>query len=123
MTTKSVGCTRSTKTTIVMTAAGPEERTEVVMEGGPECQSMADKSEMGALFPTFQGGGTKGSILVDTKTVFGNPFGDSGFDLGGFKRDVVEDDVPDFRARSVKSTRLARKADFVGKGTETSDLD
>lgn len=97
---------------------------EVVMEGGPECQSMAGNSEMGAFFPSFQGGGTKGSIMGDTKTMFGNPFGtDSGFDLGGFKRDIVEDDVPDFSARSVKSTRLARKADFVGKGTETSDLE
>ncbi|KAL0970678.1 hypothetical protein UPYG_G00245600 [Umbra pygmaea] len=62
--------------------------------------------------------GTKGStrtVITDTNVGdFGeDPFG---MDLGAFARGNIEDDVPDFHARSVKtSIRSERQADYVGK--------
>lgn len=116
------------------------EKVEEVIEGGPECRGATDltKGGMSSLFPTLthtsssssssvstktvQTGGTKGSILGDSKTGFGDPFGtDVGIDLGAFLTDNAEDDIPDFHARSVKSTRVERQADYIGKGTKTSD--
>lgn len=79
------------------------------MEGGPECQ----KGGVNSFFPTFSGG-AKG-ITGETKGV--------GLDLGAFLTSDVDDDVPDFHARSVKTVRVEREADFVGKGTEISDLE
>lgn len=116
MTTKTVACTRSSRRTIVLVPSGPEERIEEVFEG-PECQNLAEPSKGGAnpFFPTFTGG-AKGSILGDTK-------GFGGMDLGAFVTGDVEDDVPDIHARSVKTTRVERQADFVGKGTKISDLE
>lgn len=73
------------------------------------------KGGMSTLFPTYTGG-AKGSMTVDTKS-----FG--GIDLGAFMTGDVDEDVPDFHARSVKTTRVEREADFVGKGTEISDLE
>ncbi|XP_069580702.1 fibrinogen alpha chain-like [Brachyistius frenatus] len=128
--TSSTSCTKSIRRTIVHTKDGPVERTEEVIEGGPECQGLTDVSRgsMGSLFPslthtshssgatkTSHVGGAKGSIMGDSKTGFGNPFDVTGLDLGGFLTDNVEDDVPDFHARSVKSTRVERQADYVGK--------
>ncbi|CAB1314839.1 unnamed protein product [Coregonus sp. 'balchen'] len=56
-------------------------------------------------------GGTGGSFG-------GDPFG---MDLGAFLRGNEEDDVPDFHARSVKtSVRSERQADYVGK--DCSDI-
>uniref|UniRef100_A0A3P8V297 Fibrinogen alpha chain n=1 Tax=Cynoglossus semilaevis TaxID=244447 RepID=A0A3P8V297_CYNSE len=124
----------STSTTIVVhTKDGPVERTEEVIEGGPQCQALADFTKGGSLPSTFShtssssssttktihSGGTKGSLTTDSNT----GFGDVGFDLGGFMTDDPEDDIPDFHARSVKSTRVERQASYVGKGTETSDVE
>lgn len=102
------------------------EKVEEVYEGGPGCQALGDSSKggMGAFFPTLtHTGGAKGSILGNTKTGFGDPFAAEGLDLGGFLTDNGEDDVPDFHARSVKSGRVERQADYIGKGTETSDVE
>lgn len=87
------------------------------MEGGPECQNMALASKGGVsnFFPTFTGG-AKGSIMGDAKT-----FG--GIDLGAFVRGDVDEDVPDIHTRNAKTMRVERNADFVGKGTEISDLE
>ncbi|XP_056225453.1 fibrinogen alpha chain [Seriola aureovittata] len=137
---KTLTCTKSTRRVIVHTKEGPVERTEEVMEGGPECQAMADNSRggMSSLFPslghassssstsssssstltskTVHTGGTKGSITGVSKGGFGDPFGAGfGFDLGPFHTAAAEDDIPDFHARSVKSTRFERQADYVGK--------
>ncbi|XP_071368143.1 fibrinogen alpha chain-like [Centroberyx affinis] len=145
-------CTKSVRTTIVHTKDGPVEKTEEVMEGGPECRGMTDLTHggLGSFFPSLShasfpsssssssssfpssssssssssslssssstkavhSGGTKGSILGDSKTGFG-VF--DGMDLGGFLTDTPDDDVPDFHARSVKSVRTERQADYVGK--------
>lgn len=102
------------------------ERVEEVYEGGPECQALADstKGGMSSFFPTLSHtGGAKGSILGDAKTGFGDPFAVDGIDLGGFMTDNAEEDVPDFHARSVKTRRVERQADYIGKGTETSDVE
>ncbi|XP_037614866.1 fibrinogen alpha chain-like isoform X1 [Sebastes umbrosus] len=132
--TKSVTCTKSIRTTVVQTKSGPVEQTEEVMEGGPECQTMTDltKGGMGPLFPGFTSssssssssssgtktvhtGGTKGS-LFDSKAGFEDPFSvDFGLDLGRFLTDAGEDDFPDFQARSVKTARTERHADYIGK--------
>lgn len=73
---------------------------------------------------TIHSDGTKGSLLGDTKTGLGNPFGaEHGLDFGMFMTDNGEDDLPDIHARSVKSTRVERQADYIGKGTKTSDLE
>uniref|UniRef100_A0A8D3DEM0 Fibrinogen C-terminal domain-containing protein n=1 Tax=Scophthalmus maximus TaxID=52904 RepID=A0A8D3DEM0_SCOMX len=131
--TKTTSCTKSTRRTIVHTKTGPVENVEEVYEGGPECQVIADSSKggMGVFFPTLgssssssssfssslhtktvHGGGTKGSLTGGTRDGFGlDPFGD----LGAFMTDAAEEDVPDFHARSVKSTRVERQADYVGK--------
>nr|XP_046236048.1 fibrinogen alpha chain [Scatophagus argus] len=124
--TKTVSCTKSTRRTIVHTKDGPVEKMEEVIEGGPECQSLTglSKGELSSLFPTVthtsssfsHTGGTKGSLLGDSKTEFQNPFGsDSGFDLGAFMTDDAEDDVPDVHARSVKSVHVERQDSYVGK--------
>lgn len=126
MSTQTISCTKSTRRTIVHTKDGPVEKVEEVYEGGPECQALGDSSKggMGAFFPTLtHTGGAKGSLLGNTKTGFENPFGAEGLDLGGFMKDNTEDDIPDFHARSVKSSRVERQADYVGKGTETSDVE
>lgn len=88
-----------------------------MVEGGPECQNVAGHSKGGisTLFPTYTGG-AKGSITGNTKS-----FG--GIDLGAFMTGDVDDDNPDIHARSVKTMRVERKADFVGTGTEISDLE
>ncbi|XP_037335793.2 fibrinogen alpha chain-like [Pungitius pungitius] len=132
MSTTTVSCTRSVRRTVVHTKDGPVEKMVEVMEGGPGCEAMTDstKGGMNSFFPGFtsssssssssssfstkttsHSGGTKGSIL-DIESDLGNPFGD---DLGLFKTSDVEDDLPDFQARSVKSTRTERHADHVGK--------
>ncbi|CAL1591072.1 unnamed protein product [Knipowitschia caucasica] len=123
MSTKSVSCTKRVRTTIVDTGDGPVQRMEEYMEGGPECQSFS-KGGMGSLFPSLDSSGTKtvsftssskGSF-ADSKTSFADPFGGgAGLDLGAFMTDNVEDDIPDFHARSVKSARVERQADYVGK--------
>ncbi|KAM8747559.1 fibrinogen alpha chain-like isoform 1-T1 [Acanthopagrus schlegelii] len=118
MSTQTISCTKSTRRTIVHTKDGPVEKVEEVYEGGPECQALGDSSRggMGAFFPTLtHTGGAKGSILGNTKTGFGDPFAAEGLDLGGFMTDNGEDDVPDFHARSVKSSRVERQADYIGK--------
>ncbi|XP_019898827.3 fibrinogen alpha chain [Esox lucius] len=58
-----------------------------------------------------------GSLLTSTKSGGGDFGGDPfGMDLGAFARENFEDDVPDFHARSVKSSvRSERQADYVGK--------
>lgn len=80
------------------------------MEGGPECQN----GGVNSFVPTFTGG-TKGSVTGELKGF--------GLDFGAFLTGDVDDDVPDIHARSVKTVRVERKADFVGKGTEISDLE
>ncbi|XP_067379224.1 fibrinogen alpha chain [Channa argus] len=127
--TKTVSCTRSTRRTTIQTKDGPVEKVEEFIEGGPECQSgtSLSKGGMSSLFPTLSHStssgsiktvhtsSTKGSLLGDSKS-YGDPFGtDVGFDLGGFDTDKVDDDLPDFQARSVKTTRVLRQADYVGK--------
>ncbi|XP_018518875.1 fibrinogen alpha chain [Lates calcarifer] len=127
--TQTISCTKSIRRTIVHTKDGPVEKVEEVMEGGPECQAMTDHTGggMSSLFPTLTHtsssssssitsksvhvGGAKGSLTEDSKTTFGH----TGFDLGGFLIDNPEDDIPDFHARSVKSVRVERQADYVGK--------
>lgn len=103
------------------------------MGGGPECEGVGGftKGEMGSLFPTFGGssssssfsaihsGGTKGSLLADSKSGL-DPFG---ADFGAFLTDNSDDDVPDFHARSVKSKVVERQQDFVGTGTKTGNLE
>ncbi|XP_028998792.1 fibrinogen alpha chain-like [Betta splendens] len=132
--TKQISCTKSIRGTIVHTKDGPVEKMEEVIEGGPECQDATTftKGGMSSLFPTLthtsssssssvstktiQSGGAKGSLLGDSKTEFGDPFGsDVGIDLGAFLTDNAEDDLPDFHARSVKSMRVERQADYIGK--------
>uniref|UniRef100_A0A672YL76 Fibrinogen alpha chain n=1 Tax=Sphaeramia orbicularis TaxID=375764 RepID=A0A672YL76_9TELE len=120
-TSSNSSCTRRVQTTIVHTSSGPVERTQEVVEGGPECQSMTDLTKGGSasLFPsltskTLHITDTKGSLTGDSKTTFADPFTDA-FDLGGFMTDNTEDDTPDFHARSVKSLRIERQADYVGK--------
>ncbi|KAI3375880.1 hypothetical protein L3Q82_003758 [Scortum barcoo] len=126
--TKSVTCTKSVRRTVVHTPEGPVEKVEEVMSGGPECQAVADRQGgMNAFFPSIthtssssssssssfsHTGSAKGSILGDTKTGFGDPFG---FDLGAFKTHNTEDDLPDFHARSVKTAHVERQADYIGK--------
>ncbi|XP_040887567.1 fibrinogen alpha chain [Toxotes jaculatrix] len=132
-----VSCTRSTRRTIVHTKDGPVERVEEVIGGGPECQGSTDltKGGLSSVFPslshasssssssssssvtskTVHVGGSKGSLTGNSKTGFGDPFAEVGFDLGAFQTDNAEDDVPDFHARSVKSVRVERQADYVGK--------
>ncbi|XP_060922662.1 fibrinogen alpha chain [Limanda limanda] len=127
-TTKTVSCTKSIKRTIVQTPSGPVENVEEVIEGGPECHVMNDpsKSGMASMFPAFghtssssssittsshHAGGAKGSITDDTKSGF-RLFGS---DISGFMTDHPEEDVPDVHARSVKSARVEREADYVGK--------
>uniref|UniRef100_A0A3B5A9I0 Fibrinogen alpha chain-like n=1 Tax=Stegastes partitus TaxID=144197 RepID=A0A3B5A9I0_9TELE len=135
--TQSLSCTKSIRRTVVHTKDGPVERMEEVIEGGPECQALRDSSKGGlsSLFPSLthtsssssssssssvHAGGAKGSILGDSKTGFMDPFGS---DLGAFMTGNVEDDVPDFQARSLHGMRVERQADYVGKGTKTSDLE
>ncbi|XP_029283125.1 LOW QUALITY PROTEIN: fibrinogen alpha chain [Cottoperca gobio] len=127
----SVTCTKTIRRTVVQTKDGPVEKVEEVMEGGPECQALTDLTNGGAssLFPglvhtssssssssssttrNVHTGGAKGSLL-DTKGAFMDPFGT---DLGLFKTDHGDDDLPDFHARSVKSGRTEREADYIGK--------
>nr|XP_015801603.2 fibrinogen alpha chain [Nothobranchius furzeri] len=132
--TKTSSCTKSIKRTVVLTKDGPVEKTEEVMQGGPECRGMTEltKGGMSSLFPTLthtssssssslthtsssSSGGAKGSLLGDSKLGFMDPFRDDGFDLGAFMPDNAEDDIPDFHARSVKSAPVQRQDDFVGK--------
>lgn len=124
--TQTIGCTRKIVRTVVQTPSGPVEKLEEVVEGGPECRVMTDFTKGGAspVFPSLrQTGGTKGSIMGDSKSAFMNPFDTEGLDLGAFVTENVDDDVPDFHARSVKTVRVERKADFVGQGTQTSETE
>uniref|UniRef100_A0A3B5LDH1 Fibrinogen alpha/beta/gamma chain coiled coil domain-containing protein n=1 Tax=Xiphophorus couchianus TaxID=32473 RepID=A0A3B5LDH1_9TELE len=136
--TKTVSCTKTVRRTVVHTKDGPVEQVEEV-GGGPGCDGMGGltKGGMGSLFPTltgssssssfsssssslsFHSGGSKGSILADSKSGL-DPFG---ADFGAFMTDNAEDDIPDFHARSVKSTVVERQADFVGTGTKTTELE
>ncbi|KAM3857515.1 fibrinogen alpha chain-like [Diretmus argenteus] len=126
---QSVSCQKRTRTITTHTKDGPVETTEEVMEGGPECQGMTDltKGSLGTFFPslshssssvsstkTVYSASAKGSLLHDTKSLplFNT---DAGLDLGAFLTDAADDDTPDFHARSVKSTRVERQADYVGK--------
>lgn len=132
--TKTADCTKRIKTTVIQTKDGPVETTEEVVEGGPECQTFTEfgKGELSSLFPTLTQGssssssslsstihtsGAKGSLLA-SKTMLVDPF-----DFGAFTTANADDDLPDLHARSVKSTHVKRKADFVGKGTQPSSLD
>uniref|UniRef100_H3C7P2 Fibrinogen alpha chain n=1 Tax=Tetraodon nigroviridis TaxID=99883 RepID=H3C7P2_TETNG len=116
LSTQTTSCTRFIKTTLVQTAKGPIKEEEEVMKGGPECQTFRDlsKGELTSLFPTLtltiHTGGTKQSQLGVSEPGLVNPF-----DLGAFMMANAEDDVPDLQARSVKTTRVERKADYVGK--------
>ncbi|KAM7376901.1 hypothetical protein PAMA_013600 [Pampus argenteus] len=131
--TKHITCTKSIKKTIVHTKDGPVEKTEEVIEGGPECRGMTDLSKggMSSIFPSLSHtssstsssssistsgtiGGSKGSILGDSKSGFGDPFSMDGLDLGLFSTGHTEDDVPDFHARSVKSMSVERHTAHVG---------
>lgn len=126
--TQTSSCTKTVRTTVVQTAKGPVETKEELVEGGPECQSFTELSngQRIALFPTLTSssssslsvhtGGTKQSQLEVSKSGLLNPF-----DLGAFTTAGAEDDVPDLHARSVKSTRVERRADYVGKGTEAEE--
>lgn len=138
LSTQTASCTKTIKTTIVQTAKGPEEKREEVVEGGPECHTFTElsKGELTSLFPTLtlasssssslsssssssiHTGGAKQSQLEVSKSGLGDPF-----DLGAFMMANAEDDVPDLQARSVKTTHVERKADYVGKGTESAALD
>lgn len=128
--TQTVTCTKSTRKTIVHTKDGPVERVEEVMEGGPECRSMTDLPQGGfnTFFPGFShtsssfSSGTKSVHAGGSKTVHSGST-DFGVDLGLFVSDDAEEDLPDFHARSVKSGRVERQADYIGKGTKTSDLE
>lgn len=98
------------------------------MEGGPECniKTAFSKGGLSSLMSSssfVNGGDTKGSLLGDSKGGFVNPFesGVFGSDFGAFTRDNAEDDLPDIQARSVKSASVERQADYVGKGTKTSE--
>ncbi|XP_068612222.1 fibrinogen alpha chain-like [Brachionichthys hirsutus] len=97
---KSITCSKSMRKTVVQTDDGPVDKMEEVIEGGPECHTMTETSKTGlsSLFPTFGG------------AEFGNLFGD---DLGIFGTAPVEDDVPDFQARSVKTASIVRTTDTV----------
>jgi len=69
---------------------------------------------------TSHAGGAKGSLLADARHGFG--FGsDLGLDLGAFMTGHGDDDLPDFHARGVRPRRFERQADYVGKGTKSSD--
>ncbi|KAM6909410.1 fibrinogen alpha chain [Xenentodon cancila] len=132
--TQSISCTKSTRRTVVHTKDGPVEKVQEVIEGGPQCQAMADttKGGLSSLFPslshtsssssssssssttsrTVNTGGSKGSLLGDYKGGFMDPFGS---DLGAFMTDNAEDDIPDFHARSVKSVQVERQDSYVGQ--------
>lgn len=133
LSTKPTVCTKRIKTTIITTSKGPVEKREEVLEGGPGCQISTELSggELGALFPTLSQasssssssssvhtGDSKGSLLGGFRTELVDPF-----DFGAFKTANGDEDVPDFHARSIKSTHVERKADYVGKGTQPSALD
>ncbi|XP_061566057.1 fibrinogen alpha chain [Cololabis saira] len=129
---QSISCTKSIRTTVVHTKEGPVEKVQEVIEGGPECQAMADASKGGlsSLFPslshassssssshsssmrTVHTDGAKGSLLGNYKGGFMDPFGS---DLGAFRTDNADDDVPDFHARSVKSVRVERQDGYIGQ--------
>ncbi|XP_053199612.1 fibrinogen alpha chain [Scomber japonicus] len=129
-TTTRTTCTKTVRRTVVHTKDGPVERTEEVMGGGPECQGLdLTKGGMGSFFPSLSHvstsssssssssslshtGGTKGSLFGDHKSGFGDPFAS---DFAAFRTANTEDDIPDFHARSVKSSRFERHADYVGK--------
>ncbi|KAK7909496.1 hypothetical protein WMY93_014180 [Mugilogobius chulae] len=109
--TKSVSCTKRIRTVVVNTDDGPVQRMEEYMDGGPECQSFT-KGGMGSLFPSL----TSGTKTVHfTSSSKGSVVDPAGLDLGAFLTDNAEDDLPDFHARSVKSARVERQADYVGK--------
>ncbi|XP_068164972.1 fibrinogen alpha chain [Antennarius striatus] len=116
--TKSVSCTKTLRKTIVQTDDGPVEKTEEVIGGGPECYTMTDttKSGLASLFPTINmhsssSDGTKGLPFDLSGTDFLNPFGD---DIGAFKSNTADDDVPDIQARSVKTVTVVHTTDNVG---------
>lgn len=124
--TKTITCTRRT---VTMTQGGPVEKVEQL--SGPQCQgggmssffptlSQTSSSSSSSVTKTVQSSGTKGSLFGDAKTGFVNPFGS---DLGAFMTSDAEDDLPDIHARSVKTARVERQADYIGQGTKTSDLE
>uniref|UniRef100_A0A672HJZ9 Fibrinogen alpha chain n=1 Tax=Salarias fasciatus TaxID=181472 RepID=A0A672HJZ9_SALFA len=112
--TQSASCTKSIRVTTVQTDQGPVDRVEEVIEGGPECQAIAGTGKGGTSSITELGGGGDlfGPGGFDSKTAFMDPFAS---DFGAFMTDTVEDDVPDFQARSMVATRVQRQADYVGK--------
>uniref|UniRef100_A0A3B3ZQC6 Fibrinogen C-terminal domain-containing protein n=1 Tax=Periophthalmus magnuspinnatus TaxID=409849 RepID=A0A3B3ZQC6_9GOBI len=115
----SISCTKRVRTVVVDSGSGPVEKKEEYIEGGPECEAAFSKGGAGAFTSgtktVHYTSSSKGS-LSDTKTSFTDPFGgDAGLDLGAFMTDNTEDDIPDFQARSVKSIRVERQADYVGK--------
>lgn len=141
MTTKTVSCTKNIRRTVELTRDGPVEKMEEVLEGGPECQGTTDRTKGGmtSFFPgvrhtsssssslttmNVHDGGAKGIFLGDSKSSLAGRFGvDLGKDLGAFFTDGADDDVPDFHARSVKSSRPERQADYVGTGTKRSEAE
>ncbi|CAL8241236.1 unnamed protein product [Merluccius merluccius] len=95
---------------LVQTEAGPVTREEVI-EGGPGCKAKLSQGGMSSFFPSLTHSTTteaKGSLL-DEKTGFDL------FDMGGFARDITEDDHPDVHARSLKSSTVVLQGDYVGK--------
>lgn len=128
-----VSCSKTIHTHTVHTKDGPVERREEVIEGGPECKTMPELTSGGlkTIFPSVSHvstshstGGTKGSLFTHSKFGFGDPFAsDLGFDHGAFAKSYVDDDVPDFHARSVKTTHVERTADFTGTGTKGSPVE
>lgn len=131
VTTKSLSCTKRVRTVVVDSGDGPVQKMEEFVEGGPECQALAN-AKGGSAFPSLTGStktlhftsSAKGSP-GDSKTSFGvDPFaGDPGMDLGAFLTDNADDDLPDFHARSVKSARVERQADYVGKGSTAAETE
>uniref|UniRef100_A0A4W5K227 Fibrinogen alpha chain n=1 Tax=Hucho hucho TaxID=62062 RepID=A0A4W5K227_9TELE len=139
LTTQTLSCTKTTKRTIVHTKDGPEERVEEVLSG-PFCEAQkhggGGRGGMGEIFPsltsssssssssftkTTSHGGTKGGSSILTSTGSGFEEDPFGMDLGAFKRGNEDDDIPDFHARSVKtSVQSERQEDYVGK--DCSDI-
>ncbi|KAE8279500.1 Fibrinogen alpha chain Fibrinopeptide A Fibrinogen alpha chain Precursor [Larimichthys crocea] len=100
-----------------MTPDGPEERVEQM--SGSECQNQffpslgqgSSSSSSSSFTKTTYTSDTKGSLFGDTKG-FGDPFSS---DLGRFTATDADDDLPDIHARSVKTARVERQADYIGQ--------
>ncbi|KAJ8008508.1 hypothetical protein DPEC_G00105610 [Dallia pectoralis] len=130
--TQMLSCTKVRRKIVTHTKDGPVERIEETMTG-PGCEAMkaggstdglantkfADSSSSSSFSTFTKTTSTKGdrNLLTTTKSGGGDTMDDPfGLDLGAFARDDLEDDIPDFHARSLKSSvRSERQADYVGK--------